>query len=136
METMDRPTPSESERTWAMLAHLSAPIGIVLSAGSLPFLGPLVVWLVKRNDSPFVVGQAKEALNFHLTLFLLALGAVAVGLLLLVVTLGLAILVVVPMLGIGYVVLLAVAIVLGIVGGIEAHRGVPYRYPFALRLIP
>ena len=53
--------PSPEERYWALGAHLS---GLVLS-----FLGPLVVWLVKKEESSFVEDQAKEALNFQILLF-------------------------------------------------------------------
>src|ERR1700722_11705272 len=57
------------ERTWGMLAHLSAfscflipPLGVVV--------GPLIVWLIKRDQSAFVADQGKEALNFNLSVFL------------------------------------------------------------------
>ena len=59
-------TPSGSSRIAAILAHLSAPIAALLSAGSLSLLGPLLVWLWKKND-PYTRRAAAGAFNFNLT---------------------------------------------------------------------
>jgi uncharacterized Tic20 family protein len=108
------------ERTWGMLAHLSAFAGLVL-----PFLGnaigPLLVWLVRREHSEFVDSEAKEALNFNISVLL---GWVLCGALTLVFVgflLGL--------------VLFVYWIVATIVAGIKSGEGVAYRYPFCLRII-
>jgi len=56
-------------RTWATLCHLSALLMLIgVPLGNV--LGPLVVWLIKRNDYPFVDDQGKEALNFQLSVTL------------------------------------------------------------------
>ncbi|MBS0461455.1 MAG: DUF4870 domain-containing protein, partial [Proteobacteria bacterium] len=64
--------PSADERNWAMLAHLSALLGYLLTsgwAGSVGgFLGPLIVWSLKKDAMPFVDSQGKEALNFSITI--------------------------------------------------------------------
>jgi uncharacterized Tic20 family protein len=53
-------------RTWATICHLSALIMLVgVPLGNI--LGPLVVWLAKRQESEFVDDQGKEALNFQIT---------------------------------------------------------------------
>ncbi|OLL82996.1 hypothetical protein Ae263Ps1_0051c [Pseudonocardia sp. Ae263_Ps1] len=65
--------PPEGSRIAAILAHLSAPIAAVLSAGLLSLLGPLLVWLVKKDD-PFARRAAAGAFNFNLS-FLGALPA-------------------------------------------------------------
>lgn len=108
---------STDDRTLALLTHLS---GILLG-----FIIPLVIWLVHKdkNDKPFVVDQAKEALNFNLTL----LFAYIALFILTVVTLGLAS----PLtflLWIG-------SIVMFVIAGLKANAGEAYRYPFAWRLI-
>src|SRR5690606_25450713 len=63
---------SAEERQWAMFAHLSALLGGLVTAGwafSIGcFLGPLIIWLMKRETMPFVDDQAKEALNSNITL--------------------------------------------------------------------
>lgn len=112
--------PGKEERNWALLAHLSAIAGVLL-AGLGIVLGPLVVWLIKREDSAFVADQAKEALNFNITMLL---GYIA-GAVLIPVLVGLLIL---PVLGLLHLVLMIVAM-------IRASEGVRYRYPFALRLV-
>ena len=104
------------ERTWGMLAHLSSIIAILL--GGLSFLGPLIVWLVKKDQSAFVADQGKEALNFQIAVLLASL---VCG-----VTCVLAILI--P-------VILVANIVYSVMGAMEANKGVYYRYPYTLRLI-
>jgi len=121
---------SQVERQWAMFAHLSALLGGLLTSaigGWGFFLGPLVIWLVKKDTMPFVADQAKEALNFNITV-----SAIFVILLILTLfTLGLGVILTVPamlVVGIG-------ALVLIVMAAIKANEGVAYRYPFALRLI-
>src|SRR5690348_10964597 len=63
--------PSAEERQWAMFAHLSALLGAFVTGwigGWGWFLGPLIIWLVKKDTMPFVNDQAKEALNFNITI--------------------------------------------------------------------
>ncbi|HEX5305321.1 MAG TPA: DUF4870 domain-containing protein [Dyella sp.] len=112
--------PSSEERQWAMGAHLSALLGLV-TAGWACFLGPLVIWLVKKDTMPFVADQAKEALNFNITVMI----AGAICWILVFVLIGIVLL---WALGI-------VWIVFTIIAAIKANEGVRYRYPFALRLI-
>ncbi|WP_066096912.1 DUF4870 domain-containing protein [Xanthomonas massiliensis] len=119
-------TPSADERQWALFAHLSALTGIVTS-GVGNIVGPLVIWLIKKDTMPFVSDQAKEALNFNITVLIAGL---ALGLLT-AITFGIGIVVTLP---IG--IILAVAwLVLTIIATIKANEGVAYRYPFTLRLI-
>ena len=54
--------PSKDERTWAMLCHFSAYAGCVFPFGNI--LGPLIIWLSKREDYPLVADQGKEILIF------------------------------------------------------------------------
>ena len=57
------------DRTWTVLCHLSSLAGIVLPAAG-NWLGPLVVWLVKRDEDPEVDRHGKEALNFNLSILI------------------------------------------------------------------
>ena len=117
-------SPNAEERQWAMFAHLSAIVGALIG---LSFLGPLVVWLVKKETMPFVDDQGKEARNFNimLRLVLAVRGAVTF------VTRGIGILLTGPLM---FIVGVA-ALVLVIIAGIKANEGVAYRYPFSIRLI-
>ena len=118
-------TQSSDERTWAMIAHLSAFSAFVTVIGCV--LGPLIVWLVKRDTMPFAADHAKEALNFNITLAIVFAGLV----LLTIVTFGIGVVLTWP---VGA--LLWVAwIVLTIIAAIKAHEGTAYRYPFTLRLV-
>ena len=138
-ESVVPPPPSEpiggdipaEERTWGMFAHLSALLGALLTAslgaGWGCFIGPLVIWLVKKDTMPFVADQAKEALNFNITVALAMLVLVLLG----VGTFGVGFLVTAPLM----LILGLAALVLVIVAGIKANAGEAYRYPFALRLV-
>ena len=114
----------QEERQWAMFAHLSALLGgLVTSAvgGWGWFLGPLIIWLLKKDTMPFVADQGKEALNFNITV---AIAAIISCILMFVL--------------IGFLLIAVVAagwLVLTILACIEANKGVAYRYPFTLRLI-
>ncbi len=105
--------PTTDERNLATIAHL---LGILLS-----FLGALVVWLIKKDSSPFVAHQAKEALNFQITMLL----AAVVAALTCFTPLGP---VLAPLVWAGNVVFCILA-------AVSASQGQRYRYPVALRLI-
>ena len=123
--------PSAEQRQWAMFAHLSALLGAILT-GALGggwgcFIGPLVIWLMKKDTMPFVDDQGKEALNFNITV---AIAAVAL-LLLSLVTFGIGLIIAVPL----WVVIGIAWLVFTIIAAIKANEGVRYRYPFTLRLV-
>lgn len=119
------------ERQWAMFAHLSALLGGIVTAGwagSLGcFIGPLVIWLVKKDSMPFVDDQGKESLNFNITVAIVFFVLFMLTLL----TLGIGLVVTVP----AFFVVGIAWLVLTILASIKANEGVAYRYPFALRLI-
>lgn len=104
---------SQDDKTMALLAHLG---GILFG-----FIPSLVIWLIKKDTSEFVADQAKEALNFQITLIF---GYILSFILVFIV------------IGIFLIWALAIAnLVLCIIGGIKANSGEQYRYPFAIRLI-
>ena len=130
----ETPTPggiSAEQRQWAMFAHLSALLGGLVTAGwgaSLGCLvGPLIIWLMKKDTMPFVDDQAKEALNFNITIAAIMLVLFVLG----IVTLGIGFLIALPIMlivGLG-------ALVFIIIAAIKSNEGVAYRYPFAIRLV-
>ena len=123
-------TPPQEERQWAMFAHLSALAGGLLTSaigGWGLFLGPLVVWLVEKGTRPVVADQAREALNFNITVSAIFL----VLLILSFVTLGIGLIITLPiMLIVGIA-----ALVFIIIAAMKANEGIAYRYPFAIRLV-
>lgn len=113
----------KDQRTWAMLAHLSAFAYYVSGVGHI--VGPLVIWLAKRDGQPFVDDQAKEALNFQISITIYALAAVV-----------LCITVIFAIIGIPVLIGLHIfQIVCMIIGAIKANDGIAFRYPLNLRLI-
>ena len=118
--------PSEAdERTWALLGHLSAFSAFIPGLGCV--IGPLIVWLVKRDTMPFASEQAKEALNFNITAIIAALALGAFTL----ITLGIGALLTVPL----ALALFVAWFVLTIVAAVKANNGEHYRYPFSIRLV-
>jgi uncharacterized Tic20 family protein len=118
----------QSARDLVLAAHLSALVGLV---GVPSPLGPLVVWLVKREAHPFVDDQGKEALNFNLSAFLYAVGITVVGFVLSVVTLGIGLILFVPV----FLAAFVAWVVLVVVAATRASKGERYRYPLTIRFV-
>ena len=117
--------PSAEERQWGLFGHLSSLSGLIVPFGNL--IGPLILWLIKKDTMAFASDQAKEAFNFNITLLIIG---VALFLLTLI-TFGIGIFITVPLgivLGIAW-------LVFTIIGAMKANEGEAYRYPFALRLV-
>lgn len=114
-------------RMWSMLCHLAALAGLVVpSVGTV--VGPLVVWLIKRNDHPAIDANGKESLNFQISMFIYiwALGLTGLATTFLLIGFG----------------ILALAFVAGIVGlvysviaSIKVSNGESFRYPFTIRFL-
>jgi len=108
-------TAPADQRTMALVAHI---LGIFTW-----FIGPLIIWMINKDDSSksFVTDQAKEALNFQITITI----AMLINFVLMIVIIGglLA-----PLVGI-------LNLVFCIIAAVKANNGEAYRYPFTLRLI-
>ncbi len=114
--------PNQDERLWAMGCHLSGFLLYFIPwVGCI--IGPLLVWLFKRNSSPFIYNQGKEALNFGIAIM---------------VYLGFAQLVLMLHAGIGTALMYMVAIlqfILIIHAATRVYGGIPYRYPYTMRFL-
>lgn len=110
MENIDR------TNTWAMLCHLSSLAMFVAPFGNL--LGPLVIWLIKKDESGFIDRHGKESLNFQgsVTLYYIILCVTIIG---------------IPLTA----VLLILQVVFVIIASIEANKGNSYTYPLTIRFI-
>jgi hypothetical protein len=121
----------QEEKTMGMLCHILAFCGLVFPLGNI--LGPLIIWMVKKDQSAFVNDQGKESLNFQISLVIVGVGLGIVSM----------VLQVIPIIGqiIGLLLGLAglavgiYAIVLIIKGAMKANEGVEYRYPYNFRFI-
>lgn len=110
---------SNDERMWGMLCHLSGFAGYLVPFGNI--LGPLVVWLIKKDQYAFVDDQGKEALNFQISITIWTI----VALILCFVIIGIPLLLAV----------LLFDVVMTIIAAMKANAGEYYRYPLTIRLI-
>ena len=94
-------------------------------------LGPLVVWLAKRESHPFVDAQGKEALNFNLSALLYIVVLFVFGFIFTVFTLGFGLFLFVPAL----IAAMAAWVVLVIVAAVKASKGELFRYPLTIRFV-
>ncbi len=113
--------PTKDECNSAMLAHLLGAIAGII--------GPLIIYLTKKDESPFVEDQGKEAMNFHITLIIAYVVSSILWTILAIVTCGIG----------GFIPLPAAVwiwqIVLGIIASTKASKGEYYRYPATMRLV-
>jgi len=115
---------TSDEKTMGMLIHLLA----ILTG----FLGVIILWLVKKDESKFIDFHGRESLNFMVSMFLYSLALSIVTLVIGGLTLGIGMILMIPLiliLGIG-------SLVCEIMACVAASRGEHYRYPLTLRLIP
>jgi uncharacterized Tic20 family protein len=117
---METSSSSRDVRTWNVLCHATALAGFFVPwAGHI--LGPLIVWLAKRSDSPEIDEYGKESLNFQISMLIYNVIAAVLCLVL-----------------IGFIILAILHIlnlVLVIIASIQASEGKFYRYPMTVRLI-
>jgi hypothetical protein len=115
------PLSETDDRLWASLAHLG---------GILSFLPSLIIWLVFKDRGRFTNTEAKEALNFQITLLIGYVAINVAAFILAIVTFGIGGL----LIGLAWL-LWVVGVIFSIMGYLQAKDGQNYRYPFALRLI-
>lgn len=114
-------------RLWSTLCHLTALVGLLIpSLGAV--LGPLVVWLVKRNEHPTIDEHGKESLNFQLSVLVYCWALGLAGIATVWILIGFAFLALGAAIGIA-------ALVLSVVGAIKASNGQPFHYPFSIRFL-
>ena len=117
---METSTSSRDVRTWNVLCHATALAGFFVPwAGHI--LGPLIVWLAKRSDSPEIDENGKESLNFQISMLIYNV----IGGVLCLVLVGFIILAILHILN----------LVLVIIASIQTSEGKFYRYPMTIRLI-
>ena len=114
------PVASPNTRTWIVLCHASALLGLFFHFLGHIF-GPLIVWLVKRGESTEIDAHGKESLNFQLSMLIYD----AVAAILCLVLIGFPILILLWVLNTVFV----------IIASVKASEGQLYRYPFTIRFI-
>jgi uncharacterized protein len=117
---------SNEERTWALVAHLSALSVYLTGVGMI--LGPLVVWLINKDTRPYAAAEAKEALNFNISWLLWGILWGIAAFILTFVLVGILLWIALGFFSIVWTILCIIA-------AIKANEGVPYRYPLTIRFI-
>ncbi len=120
------PAPSQNseERNWAMGCHLSSLSGFI----GVPFgniIGPLVIWLIKKNDSAFINEHGRESLNFHISLWIYGIVSAILWFTVILI----------PLVLLAWAAIYIGGVVYSILAAVEASKGNHYRYPFTMRLI-
>src|ERR1700730_3962832 len=118
------PAPASSTsseiRPWSVLCHASALLGLFFHFfGHL--LGPLVVWLIKRDASPEIDANGRESLNFQISMLIYD----AIAAILCIVLIGIPILIALWILNTVFV----------IIASVKTSEGKFYRYPFTIRFL-
>jgi len=109
-ETLPEYTPTSDEKTMAILSHV-----LTMVAG---FLAPLIIFIIKKDESKFVSAHAKESLNFQLTLMLVFIGLI------------------ITVIGILLIWLVGIfMLIMVIVATVRASEGKLYKYPFSIKFI-
>lgn len=109
----------KNARNLAVLCHLFGLLGLIIPPGNV--IGPLLIWLLKKEEHPFIEDQGREALNFQITFTI----ALMVSVFLALVYIGLFLL---AILGIADLILIIMA-------SSAASRGENYRYPFSIKFL-
>ncbi len=113
LDILTTPAPTQDEKTLAILSHI-----LTIVAG---FIAPLIIYLLKKDESVFVTEHAKESLNFQITIFI----GYIVSFILMIILIGVFL----------FAVLGLINLIVVIIATIKASEGKPYQYPFNFRFI-
>lgn len=122
-EIKEKPTninlPSKTEKTWAMLCHVSIFIGMIIPFGNI--LAPLVIWLIKKDEMSFVKDQGIQVLNFQISMTIYLI---------------LSIFLIILLIGIPMIFgLFIINFISTIIGAIQSNDGKLYRYSLSIQFI-
>ena len=115
---------TQDDLSMGMLVHL---LGLLTG-----FIGTLIIWLVKKDQSRFVDFHGREALNFMISMFIYMMGAMILGFILSIFTMGIGMLIIFPVM----IVVAVGQLVCEIMACLAANRGEWHRYPMTIRMIP
>ena len=113
------PVTNRDANMWAMFCHLSALVGFVIPLGNI--IGPLVIWILKKDEYPLVNENGKEALNFQISMTIYIIASI----ILIIVVIGIPLLI-----ALGLFELIAI-----VIAAIKANDGITFRYPLTIRFI-
>ncbi|MEE6273013.1 DUF4870 domain-containing protein [Georgenia wangjunii] len=120
-----RPPAGADDRAIAVLAHLSPLIAMVLSAGWLSFVGPLLVWVLMRQRGELVRNAAASAFNFNITVWLATIAG----------WICLFTIILIPLAIVLWIGAFVLQVVFSVIGAVRANRGEVYRYPMQIAIL-
>ncbi|HAL49492.1 MAG: zinc ribbon domain-containing protein [SAR202 cluster bacterium] len=132
----ERPPLTQDERTTALFCHLATFAGFLFPFGNI--IAPLVIWLLRRYDSPYIDHHGKEAVNFQITIWICFVSFVVVGGLILIasgIVVGIAAVVAAGILAVVAIAMVFFFPIMTLIAAVKASHGVEYRYPLAIRLV-
>ena len=109
---------TKEERDWSMWSHFST---LSVLVGIPGFIGPTVIWYMKKDESAVIAEQAKESLNFQISMFIY----LVISAILMLVIVGFIL----------FPLVLIADLVLAVIAGVRAGEGVAYRYPMTIRFL-
>lgn len=108
-----------------MMVHFSALTGYVTFVGF--FLGPVIVWILKKEDFPGLDAHFKEAINFQISMLIYLVAAVFI----VVVTLGVGVVIALP----AFAIIGILDVLFPLIAGVQAYEGNNFRYPISIRFV-
>ncbi len=120
--------PSADDKTWALIAHFGGAVAMFVSGGTLGWVPPLIALLARGQQSPTVRAHAVSALNFQLLWSIIGVAGYILGTCGLVIIVG----------GVLYLASFAawaIGTIFGIIAGIKANEGTPYKYPMTANMV-
>ncbi|UCC94544.1 MAG: DUF4870 domain-containing protein [Candidatus Omnitrophota bacterium] len=111
----------KQERTWAMFCHLGALIGIFLSVAFAHIIAPLVIWLLKKDESALIDAEGKKSLNFQISITIYGIISF-----------------ILCFVFIGFLLLAALGIfdlIMVIIATVKVNKGEKFNYPLSIQFI-
>jgi len=118
-EEKKEPIQDKEAKMWAMFCHLSALVGFVIPFGNI--IGPLIIWILKKDEYELVNLNGKEALNFQISITIYIIASI----LLIFIVIGIPILI-----ALAFFELFAI-----VIAAIKANEGAVFRYPLTIRFL-
>ncbi len=113
---------------WAIIFHLSGFLGLIAPIPLVNILAPLVLWLMKKADSPELDAVGKEVLNFQISYFIYTIALGVIGSILTIILVGFLLYLLIPVVVVAWIVLMIIA-------AVKTSNGEAYRYPLTIRFL-
>ena len=118
------------DRTWGILCHVASIAGFVVPFGNI--FGPLIIWLIKKEEDPYIDAQGKESLNFQISITIYGAILFVLFVIAFLISPNFSFVLFVWLALLGF---LGTVVILVILGSVQASKGNIYKYPFTIRFL-